>query len=499
MQIEKILIVEDDLIARKNLDQQLRKWNYEVKQAASLNDARRHLDSDSFDVIILDVDLPDGQGPDILKELQNQRQRPMVIMSTGFGTVDSAVECIKAGAFDYLIKPTSPQQLEITLKKAELFNQLVQVNNYHNTSDEDEGSELLGRTEQMKQVRKLIRTVARTQATVLIQGENGTGKELVARALFRESPRREKPYIKVNCAAISESLIESEFFGHEKGSFTGAISKRLGRFELADTGTILLDEISEISLPIQTKLLRVLQEREFERVGGNRTIRVDVRVIATTNRDLKQSVRNNEFREDLFFRLNVIPIQVPPLRERLDDITYLADHFLKRFSRKNGIKIAGLSQRCQEALLKHKWPGNVRELQNSIERGVILCGEGKVLEPEHIFLDHSGFIPLDSSALNLRHGHGSESSENPSGSGTQESVHSGSTPVPDPTSDPDGKPIPLADLERKQIYKALQFTENNKTRAAEILGISIRTLRNKLNEYRDNGTAAPGENFGDED
>ncbi len=244
MQIEKILIVEDDLIARKNLDQQLKKWSYEVKQASTLAEARKQLDADNFDVMVLDVDLPDGHGPEILKDLENLRVKPMVIMSTGFGSVDSAVECIKAGAFDYLIKPTSPQQLEITLKKAELYNQLVQVNNYHNTTDEDEGSELLGRTEQMQQVRKLIRTVARTQATVLIQGENGTGKELVARALFRESPRKDKPYIKVNCAAISENLIESEFFGHEKGSFTGAISKRTGRFELADTGTILLDEIS---------------------------------------------------------------------------------------------------------------------------------------------------------------------------------------------------------------------------------------------------------------
>lgn len=487
MQIEKILIVEDDLIARKNLDQQLRKWNYEVKQAASLADARRHLDSDNFDVMILDVDLPDGHGPDILNELQNQRVRPMVIMSTGFGSVDSAVECIKSGAFDYLIKPTSPQQLEITLKKAELFNQLVQVNNYHNTTDEDEGSELLGRTDQMKQVRQLIRTVARTQATVLIQGENGTGKELVARALFRESPRREKPYIKVNCAAISENLIESEFFGHEKGAFTGALSKRTGRFELADTGTILLDEISEISLPLQTKLLRVLQEREFERVGGNRTIQVDVRVIATTNRDLKLSVANNEFREDLFFRLNVIPIHVPPLRDRIEDVLYLSDHFLKRFSRKNGIKVLGMSSRCKESLMKHKWPGNVRELQNSIERGVILCGDGSTLEPEHIFLDPGGFIPLEKHIPDI-----STSSDTPEGAYDEASGEG--LGKPDPTIDASGKPIPLADLERKQIFKALKFTDNNKTKAAELLGISIRTLRNKLNEYKDAGTGSPDSN-----
>lgn len=484
MQIEKILIVEDDLIARKNLDQQLKKWSYEVKQASTLAEARKQLDADNFDVMVLDVDLPDGHGPEILKDLENLRVKPMVIMSTGFGSVDSAVECIKAGAFDYLIKPTSPQQLEITLKKAELYNQLVQVNNYHNTTDEDEGSELLGRTEQMQQVRKLIRTVARTQATVLIQGENGTGKELVARALFRESPRKDKPYIKVNCAAISENLIESEFFGHEKGSFTGAISKRTGRFELADTGTILLDEISEISLQLQTKLLRVLQEREFERVGGNRTIRTDVRVIATTNRDLKQSVANNEFREDLFFRLNVIPIHVPPLRDRLDDVIYLSDHFLKRVSRKNGIKVLGMSERCKESLLNHKWPGNVRELQNSIERGVILCGDGNTLEPEHIFLDPGGFIPLDSSKSMSTNSPMTDNGE------SNHNKHS-SVGVSDPTTDLNGKPIPLADLERKQIYKALDFTENNKTKAADLLGISIRTLRNKLNEYKESDLTLP--------
>ena len=294
---------------------------------------------------------------------------------------------MRSGAFDYLIKPFSIDQLEIVLRKAEEFTQLLKVNQFL-SHDEDmpEGCELLGRSQCMEQLRQLIRKVARTEATVLIQGESGTGKELVGRALYRQSPRATAPFIRVNCAAIPENLIESEFFGHEKGSFTGALNKREGRFELAHGGTILLDEISEIPPGLQAKLLRVLQERELERVGGNRTIKVDVRVIATTNRRLEESVERKEFRQDLFFRLNVVPIHVPPLRERRDDIPYLAGQFTQRFARQHGVRVRGLSDGCLRALHDHSWPGNVRELQNVIERAVILCGESEMLEAEHLGL-----------------------------------------------------------------------------------------------------------------
>src|SRR5215471_1664307 len=337
MTIEKVIVLEDDVIVRKNLETYLRRHRCDVASAATLAAAEDYLNRDNFDLIFLDVRLPDGDGTDLLKALQTRPQRPLAVVTTGFGSVESAVECMKNGAFDYLIKPFSAEQIEVVLKKAEEFTQLLRVNRFLSQDSEETGQELLGQSPAMENLRQLIRKVARTLATVLIQGESGTGKELVARALYRESTRANAPFIRVNCAAIPENLIESEFFGHEKGAFTGALTKREGRFELAHGGTILLDEISEISSNVQAKLLRVLQERELERVGGNRTIKVDVRVIATTNRHLDQSVQKKEFREDLFFRLNVVPIKVPPLRDHREDIQPLAEEFMRRFSRKHGI------------------------------------------------------------------------------------------------------------------------------------------------------------------
>ena len=393
MSIEKVIVVEDDPIVRKNLEHQLRQRRYDVASVSTIADAHEYLNKDNFDVIFLDVRLPDGDGTDLLKSLQLRPQRPLVIISTGFGSVESAVECMRNGAFDYLIKPYSAEQIEVVLKKAEEFTQLLRVNRFLSQDSEEAGYELLGQSAAMENLRQLIRKVARTLATVLIQGESGTGKELVARALYRESTRANAPFIRVNCAAIPENLIESEFFGHEKGSFTGALTKREGRFELAHGGTILLDEISEISSNLQAKLLRVLQEREFERVGGTRTIKVDVRVIATTNRHLEQSVQKKEFREDLFFRLNVVPIRVPPLRDHREDVPFLADEFMRRFARKHGIRVRGFSEDALRALKEHNWPGNVRELQNVIERAVILSGENGLLETDHLGLAPSSPAP----------------------------------------------------------------------------------------------------------
>ena len=308
----------------------------------------------------------------------------------------------------------------------------------------------------MEKLRSLIRRVARADATVLIQGESGTGKELVARAICKESPRAGNPFIKVNCAAIPENLIESEFFGHEKGAFTGALNKREGRFELAHTGTILLDEVSEVSPQVQAKLLRVLQERELERVGGNRPIKVDVRVIATTNRNLEQSVEKKEFRQDLYFRLNVVPIMVPPLRERADDVTFLAEQFMNRMARKHGVRVTGMSPACNAALRAHSWPGNVRELQNVIERAVILASDGEDLQPEHLGFVPSGAIPGGGGG----------------GGGIAASIGGGGDEI-----------IPLGELEKRQILHAVEKCGGNRTQAAKKLGISIRTLRNKLHEY----------------
>jgi len=467
MSIEKIIVVEDDLIIRSSLEAQLRHRRCEVLAVPTLAAAKEALDKDTFDIVFLDVRLPDGEGTDWLKELKSRPLRPLVVIMTGFGSVESAVDCMRNGAFEYLIKPFSENQIDVVLKKAEEFTHLLNVNQFLSKGEGDDSSELLGRSPAMDRLRKLIRQVARTQATVLIQGESGTGKELVARALHKESPRASAPLIKVNCAAIPENLIESEFFGHEKGSFTGALNKREGRFELAHGGTILLDEISEISPAIQAKLLRVLQERELERVGGSRTIKVDVRVIATTNRRLEQSVERKEFREDLFFRLNVVPIHVPPLRERREDVLFLAERFLGWAARKHGCAAQRLSDECRGILAAHNWPGNVRELQNVIERAVILGGDSVLVEPANLCLaGMPGF---------------SQPASEPS------PVAASKTPVPAAA---DIFPT-LAGLEKDHILAALERCRNNRTQAAKILDISVRTLRNKLNEYQQSGGAGP--------
>jgi DNA-binding NtrC family response regulator len=468
MPIEKIIVLEDDPIVRRNLEQQLRQQRYDVASTETIAGARDLMARDTFDLIFLDVRLPDGEGTDLLRELQSQPLKPLVVMVTGFGSVESAVECMRNGAFDYMLKPFSFEQLQVTLKKAENFNQLLKVNAYFSNAEEDNTSyELQGQSQSMENLRQLIRKVARTQATVLIAGESGTGKELVARALYRQSPRANAPFIKVNCAAIPENLIESEFFGHEKGAFTGALNKREGRFELAHSGTILLDEISEISHQVQAKLLRVLQERELERVGGNRTIKVDVRVLATTNRRLEEAVERKEFRQDLYFRLNVVPIHVPPLREHKEDISFLAQQFMPRFARKHGVRVRGISDRCLSVLQSHNWPGNVRELQNVIERAVILCGDSGVLDPEHL-----GFSPLSTGASSFS-------------AGGSDFVAAPSAPAPPPPAPapPSQDLLSLAEVEKRHIFSAMEKTDGNRTHAAKLLGISVRTLRNKLNEY----------------
>ncbi|GDY21795.1 acetoacetate metabolism regulatory protein AtoC [Verrucomicrobiota bacterium] len=464
MPIEKIIVLEDDPIVRKNLEQQLRARRYDVAAVSTIAAAQDYLDRDTFDLMFVDVRLPDGEGTELLRQLQQRPLRPIVVMMTGFGTFESAVECIRNGAFDYMIKPFAADQLEVTLKKAESFNQLVKVNQYLNRDSGDDGQSLLGNSPPMKALRELIRKVAPTEATVLIQGESGTGKELVAREIFSNSPRKNTPFIKVNCAAVPEELIESEFFGHEKGSFTGAGAKREGRFELAHGGTILLDEISEISPKVQSKLLRVLQERELERVGGSRTIKVDVRVIATTNRHLELSVERKEFRQDLFFRLNVVPIIVAPLRERQSDILLLADKFQQRFSRKHGLRTLGLAPECRDILLAHTWPGNVRELQNVIERAVIFCGDDDLLRPEHLGLPTAAkAVPVNIPALTSA---------------------SAASPAPSPAAPAEPcRTLTLAEMEKQQILHVLAKNQGNRTLTAKLLDISVRTLRNKLHEY----------------
>jgi DNA-binding NtrC family response regulator len=390
---------------------------------------------------------------------------------------------MRAGAFDYVLKPFTPSQVDIIIKKGQSYRQLLQVNRLlSDQGSEDEGG-IVGRSPVMLRLRQLIERVAPTDATVLITGENGTGKEMVARELYRRSPRRQHPFIKMNCAAISETLIESEFFGHERGAFTGATDRREGRFELANQGTLLLDEISEIPANLQAKLLRVLQEREFERVGGNRTIKVNVRILATSNRDLLSYVDKGAFRQDLYYRLNVFPVHVPALRERPDDILPLAEHFLARYARKLGIKVAGFSDSARGAMVAYRWPGNVRELQNTIERAVILTEPGRMVSAAALGLPMAGNLAVSAGEALLQQDFEETAGTKP----PEDAVASAGGSEGMGLTRGDGTVLTIAELEKQAIRNALQQTEGNRTKAAELLGISIRTLRNKLQEYREAG------------
>jgi DNA-binding NtrC family response regulator len=475
MSLEKILIVEDEPIVRSLLQTIFARHKYVVNCASTLEEAKACIEKESYDLMMLDLRLPDGDGQRFLEHVMVLPQKPLVVMVTGYGTIESAVACMRAGAFDYVLKPFSPSQIEVILRKAQSYRQLIDVNKLLTDDPEDDDSVLVGRSPVMARLRQLIERVAQTDATVLVTGESGTGKEMIAREFYRRSPRRDQPYIKVNCAAISETLMESEFFGHEKGSFTGATERREGRFSLANHGTLLLDEVSEIPANLQAKLLRVLQEREFERVGGNRTIKVNVRIIATSNRDLLSYVEKGAFRQDLYYRLNVFPVIVPPLRERADDILMLAEHFLRRFARKHGVKVTGFADSARGAIMAYRWPGNVRELQNTIERAVILSEAGRLVTaaslgmPSYLALND---LPPD----------------------PQLELPTGDEPVPVPSLSVPGKGeiFRLDELQKQAILAALRQTAGNRTQAAAALGISIRTLRNKLQEYRDAGDTLGG-------
>lgn len=440
MAFEKIIVLDDEMIIRKTLQEQLRKRRYSVATASSLTEAQALLAKDNFDLIFVDVHLPDGEGTDLLEPLSKIENSPIVVVMTGDGSIQSAVDCMRKGAFDYIIKPFDIEQIEVVIKKAESYAHLIRVNQYFNEELQQYSPCLIGESDSMKRLRDMVKKVAATEATVLICGENGTGKELVAQELYKSSSRTGKPYIRVNCAAIAENLMESEFFGHEKGSFTGATQRREGRFELANGGTILLDEISEISAKLQAKLLRVLQEREFERVGGNKTIKVDVRVIATTNRDLQEAVKNGDFREDLYYRLNVFPVQVAPLRERHGDVELIANEFLKRFSDKHKKNIKGFSEKALEAMNSYPWPGNVRELQNAVERAVILTDNKKMIEKTSLGLSLGDVEPMEI--------------------------------------------MPLEDMEKSYILRALEEVSGDKKKAAEMLQIGLKALNTKIKQHK---------------
>jgi DNA-binding NtrC family response regulator len=510
MSLERILVLDDEPIIQKVLGELFQRKKLTVSLASSLAQAEALCARETFDLMMVDVRLPDGDGQQFLERAITLPGEPLVVIMTGHGSIESAVACMRAGAFDYLIKPFSPGQIEIIVKKAESYRQLVKVNRYFAETEGSEEGEFLGRGPIMQRLRQLIERVAPTDATVLITGENGTGKEMAARELYRRSPRRNEPYIKVNCAALSENLIASELFGHERGAFTGATERREGRFELAHRGTLLLDEVSEIPANLQAKLLRVLQEREFERVGGTKTIKVNVRILATSNRDLLHVVEKGEFRQDLYYRLNVFPVQVPPLRERPEDIPLLAETFLQRFARKHGLKIPGFSDGALRAMASYPWPGNVRELQNIIERAIILSENGRPVSAGALGLPMLARPPAGSPVPPVMGTIApfpgmptppADPQSLPAVSAAAEESEPARPPaviekfVPNP---PDDNPPPavappadsameivsLDELERRAILRTLQATGGNRTKTAELLKISIRTLRNKLQEYR---------------
>lgn len=506
MDIEKVLILDDEMIIRRTLQEYCHRKRIKVRTAGTIQEAMDALQGDhGFDLMFLDINLPDGDGTEILEAMEGRDDAPLAVMITGQGTIESAVTCMQLGAYDYLLKPFSMEQIDLVLQRISKVTRLVQLNRELSAGFGGGTDAIIGESPEISKLKELIECVARTDATVMITGETGTGKELIAQAIHQSSLRKDKPFIKVNCAAVSESLIESEFFGHEKGAFTGATTSRTGRFELADGGTILLDEISEVSLSVQAKLLRVLQEKELERVGGSKTVKVDVRIIATTNRDLKKSIEAGEFRQDLYYRLNVFPVRSPALRERDGDVRRIARHFLNLYGRKHGRKLKDFSQQACLLLERHSWPGNVRELQNVVERSVILSGDSS-----HVV--DATVLPLEIQVLQGNDGEAREPAveAEQTAVGDFREVQAGSDLqgnepedelVPASGSEGGGDAVEavlelsseedwkLENMERHLILKALQYTEGNRTRAAEMMQISIRTLFNKLNQYKKKGYA----------
>lgn len=457
MDFKRVLVVDDEPLMRDFLVETLQRKKYLVESLGNGAQAIEKMKTEYFDLVISDIRMPEVTGMDLLEAVKRRSPETEVIMITAFGTIENAVEAMKLGAYDYITKPFSADEIEILVDRAMERQRLRDENRSQRTEITQlrlmlkKQSDLVGNSEVMRKVYDTIQMIAPSRATVLIQGESGTGKELVARAIHYNSPRHNRPFIKLNCAALPEGLMESEMFGHEKGAFTGAIRTTKGRFELADTGTLLLDEIGELPLTLQSKLLRVLQEKEFERVGNPSPLSVDVRVIATTNRDLKKEVEEGNFREDLYYRLNVVPIWLPPLRERRDDISLLADHFLNKYCIENDKAIKGFAEEAQDMLMAQEWRGNVRELENHIERAVVLCRDDLITSRNFQF-EH---MP----------------STGGSDYGT-EGITAGMT---------------LREMEKRLILSTLSQESNNRTRASEVLGISVRTLRNKLNEYADEG------------
>jgi len=445
----KILVVDDERSHRQMIEAVLSAEGYDIALAENGRAAIDAVEEKFHDLVIMDIRMPEVGGLEALKEIKAISPGIPIIIMTAYASIGTAVDALKSGASDYLTKPLDIEELKILVAKTMRFHQLEKENIYlkERLDDRFDFSNIIGQSPAMKKLFETIALVAPSEATVLIVGESGTGKELIANAIHQNSPRKDRPFIKVNCAALPETLLESELFGHEKGSFTGAIAKKQGRFQLAHQSSIFLDEIAEMEPATQAKILRVLQEREFEPLGGTQTIKVDTRVIAATNKNLEDEIAAGCFREDLYYRLNVVTLDVPPMRKRREDVPYLADHFLKQDAKKNRRLIQGFTPRATDLLMRYDWPGNVRELENIIERAVIMS-RGEVVTPLEFPNDLQDLDEeLKDSRVDLLPGRS------------------------------------LKEVEKAMILRTLEETGGNRTHAARILGITRRTLQLRLKDY----------------
>ncbi len=442
MKPNKILIVDDEISVRTSLEEWFLEDGFKVETAEHAEEALNKMHAGPYDLILLDIKMPGMDGITLQKKIKEIDSQAIIIIMTAYASVDTAVEALKQGAFDYVTKPFDPDDLSRLVRNALRQRELTEENiQLKEKITEMAGvDEIIGQSEEMKRVFEMVHTVSETDSTVLIRGESGTGKELIARAIHSQSKRRYFPIVAVNCGAIPETLLESELFGHEKGAFTGAQYRRKGKIELANGGTLFLDEIGDITQKMQVDLLRVLENKSFTRLGGSEEVTVDFRLICATNKNLEKLVEEEKFREDLYYRINVFTIAIPPLRERKSDILPLAQHFIKKYSRSMGKPEKKFSPEAEELLLKYTWPGNVRELENAIERAMVI---GKKSE-----------IAADDLPLHLNHRLGG-----------------------------DNERISLADMEKNHIQKILKDTGGNVTRAASLLGIDRVTLYNKLKKY----------------
>jgi two-component system response regulator HydG len=452
-----LLVADDDPGLRESLERTLTREGYRVLLASDGNAALERLQAGGIDLVLTDLKMPGLTGIEVLRAAKALAPDVDVILLTAFGTVEEAVKAMKEGAYDFLTKPFQRAQVLRLIRQALERRELIQQNRALQRRLDDllQQGVAIGSSPAFRRMMTLVEQVADSSATVLITGESGTGKELVARSIHQRSGRHGGPFVAVNCAALPETLLESELFGYEKGAFTGAAGRKEGRFELADGGTLFLDEVADLSPVTQPKILRVLQEGEFERLGGTKTLRVDVRIVAATNQDLGQMVKEKRFREDLYYRLNVITIHVPPLRERREDIRVLAQHFLRIYAAKNNRKLEGFSDEAMRRLEAYAWPGNVRELENVIERGVVLA-RGSLMDVSELPEEIAGATPLPEGVLTVRIG------------------------------------TPLAEVEARLLEETLRVTKGNKTLTAKLLGIDPRTVSRKLERQDEDEEGAAG-------